>query len=100
MIKQYSTLSEALKEHTPDGNPDPSGTKIMRYFQKRFPTATHAVLFVNQDFSSSQFGAWRTLAIGPDQTYKTLAEVDGQHLYDLPSQRMYPVASVAIIKEA
>ena len=95
-LKEYATLSEAIKEHTPAENPDQAGTKIVNHFTKRFPDATHAVLFVNLDFNSSKFGAWTVMVIGPNQTYKELADVEGSHLHDLPSQRQYPVAYVAL----
>lgn len=53
---------------------------------------SHLVLFENQDFTSSQFGARTALAVGPSRTYQTLESVEGQWLNDLPSQRQYPVA--------
>lgn len=48
------------------------------------------VLFVNENMDSSQFGATSILAIGSSRTYKTIAEVDGKYINDLPSQRQYP----------
>jgi hypothetical protein len=53
---------------------------------------THLVLFQNVDFTSSDFGSSTIVAIGPNRTYKTLAEVFGKWLNDLPSQRQYPIA--------
>ena len=52
--------------------------------------ATHLVVFQNITMDSSQFGAETVVAIGPTMTYKTLAEIEGRHLHDLPSQRQYP----------
>lgn len=95
-LKEYPTLSEAIQEHTPAENPDQAGTKIVKHFADKFPDATNAVLFVNLDFSSSQFGAWTVMAVGPNQTCKTVEEIAGRHLNDLPSQRQYPVAFVAL----
>jgi len=54
--------------------------------------ATHFVLFENLQFDSSAFGQLAVLLIGPSCTYKTIDEIEGQHLGDLPSQRKYPVA--------
>ena len=53
--------------------------------------ATHFVVFENQDLSSSHLGEKSGIAIGSDFTYKTLEEVEGKWLGDLPSQRKYPV---------
>lgn len=50
------------------------------------------IAFQNQDFCSSQFGARTAMVYGQECTYKCVADVEGQHLYDLPSQRQYPVA--------
>jgi hypothetical protein len=55
---------------------------------------THLVVFQNITLDSSRLGDETILAIGPAMTYKTLAEVEGRHLYDLPSQRQYPQAFV------
>ena len=91
-MKYYTTLSQAISEHTPSKCPDRDGTKIVKHLLNKFPLATHAVLFVNQDFSSPEFGRWTVMAIGPNQTYKTTADVEGSWLNDLPSQRQYPIA--------
>jgi hypothetical protein len=45
--------------------------------------------FENVNLSSSALGARTALTVGPGCTYKSVAEVEGQHLNDLPSQRMY-----------
>ena len=91
---KYNTLTEALAAHTASPKPDQFGTHIMKRLTGRFPTMTHAVLFCNLDFSSSQYGKWTVMTVGPDQTYKTMAEVENSWLNDLPSQRQYPVAYV------
>jgi hypothetical protein len=72
---------------------------ILEKIQAKFPTAQYAVVFLNMDFNSSQFGAWTVLPVGPDQTVKTLEECSRIWLNDLPSQRQYPVAYVEIKKE-
>jgi len=51
--------------------------------------ATHLVLFENQDFCSSQFGAKSVVCVGPECTYKTPQDCEGKWLHDLPSQRQY-----------
>ncbi len=56
----------------------------------RNPGTTHLVFFENQMLGSSACGKSTVLAIGPSCTYKTLADVQGKWLYDLPSQRQYP----------
>lgn len=95
-LRQYSTLSEAVQKHTPSQHPDRDRTKIINHFAKKFPSATHAVLFVNLDFGSSHLGDWTVMVVGPGQTYSSLAEVEGSHLHDLPSMRQYPVAYVEL----
>ena len=92
MIKHYNTLTEAIEAHTPSEKPDQSATKIIRHLAANHPTATHAVLFVNQDFGSSMFGAWTVVPVGPNNTYHTVDDLASGHLFDLPSQRQYPVA--------
>ena len=54
--------------------------------------ATHLVLFENQDFWSSQFGAKTVVCVGPGCTYKAPEECEGKWLNDLPSQRQYATA--------
>jgi hypothetical protein len=51
--------------------------------------ATHLVMFENQVFDSSQFGARSVVCVGPECTYKTPQECEGHWLHDLPSQRQY-----------
>jgi len=55
---------------------------------------SHLVVFQNVTLDSSHLGDETILAIGPKMTYKTLAEIEGRHLHDLPSQRQYPQAYV------
>lgn len=52
--------------------------------------STHVALFENLDMSSSHLGERTVLCVGPNNTYKTVADLDGSHLYDLPSMRKYP----------
>jgi hypothetical protein len=97
MIQTYPTLTEALIAHAPAvKNTDQVATRCLNNLKSRFPSATHAVLFVNQAFDNSQFGAWHVMAVGPDNTYKNLEEIDGKHLNDLPSLRQYPVAAIEL----
>jgi hypothetical protein len=95
-IQKFNTLTEALVAHTSLPRPDQAATKILKHFEKRFPDDTHAVIFVNLDFSSSQFGHWTVMVVGPTETYKTLTDIDGSWLHDLPSQRQYPSAYVEL----
>lgn len=53
---------------------------------------THLVLFQCQQMDSSCFGSSTIIPIGPNNTYKTMEDVKGKWLHDLPSQRQYPVA--------
>jgi hypothetical protein len=56
----------------------------------RKPGTTQLVFFENNLLDSSSRGKCTVLAIGPSCTYKTLTEVEGKCLHDLPSQRQYP----------
>jgi hypothetical protein len=53
-------------------------------------SATHIVLFENLDMWASCYGAKKVLFVGINCTHKTVDELEGKHLGDLPSQRMYP----------
>ncbi len=64
--------------------------------QTEKPGVTHLVVFENQQFDSSQFGYRTVVIIGKPYTYKTLDDVKGKHLNDLPSQRQYPVYYVEL----
>lgn len=50
------------------------------------------VVFENQAFDSSQFGARSALPYGPEASNKRLEDLEGKWLNDLPSQRQYAVA--------
>lgn len=59
---------------------------------KRWPTAIGMIVFENLDMGSSSLGERSAMPYGPDNTIKTLDDVKGKWLNDLPSQRQYPVA--------
>jgi hypothetical protein len=54
------------------------------------PGITHLVFFENQALDSSHLGESSVVAIGPENTFKSLADIEGKWLHDLPSQRQYP----------
>lgn len=58
--------------------------------------ATHLVLFEVLDLGSPNLGHCAILMIGPGMTYKSIKEVIGKHLGDVPSRFMYPTAWAAI----
>lgn len=62
---------------------------------ERYPDAQALVCFTNMDFWASAFGRQTVMVVGPSCTYKTVQEVEGQHLHDQPSQRQYPTHWVA-----
>lgn len=49
-----------------------------------------AIGFENVNMSSSRCGERTSVIYGPGCTYKSLDDVKGKWLYDLPSQRQYP----------
>jgi hypothetical protein len=51
--------------------------------------STHVVVFMNNQMDSSRTGDRTAVCVGPNNTYKTLADCDGKWLNDLPSQRQY-----------
>jgi hypothetical protein len=59
---------------------------------RNFPDATAVVLFRNQNFDSSRFGAQSVIVVGPSNTFKSPEDCKGKWLFDLPSQRQQPVA--------
>jgi len=63
---------------------------------RKFPTATHLVLFENPDLRSSELGSRTCAVVGPDNTFKSPQDCVGKWLNDLPSQRQYPVAWVTV----
>jgi hypothetical protein len=92
----YPILTQALESCTPVKNPDQIATKVMCNSTGRVPDATDVVLFVNTNPDSTRFGAWHAMAVGPNNTLKTIKEAEGTHLNDTPSLRMYPVACTEI----
>lgn len=50
------------------------------------------VVFENLQMGSSEFGLRTALAVGPNNTYKMVAECEKIWLRDLPSQRQYATA--------
>ena len=58
--------------------------------------ATHMVVFENLQLDSSHIGERTGVFVGTNCDFKTLAQVNGRWLKDLPSQRQYPVAFAAI----
>lgn len=95
-IKTYTTLREALEKETAAPNPVEAAEHVLKVVQDKYPDATGIVLFVNVDFSSSQFGAWTCLPVGPSNSLKSVTEAYGRHLGDLPSQRKYPMAATLL----
>ena len=57
----------------------------------RHEGTTHVVVFENLQMDSSAFGERTAVRVGPGCSY-SLQEALDNHLYDLPSQRQYPVA--------
>jgi len=53
--------------------------------------AEFLVVFENPTFDSSAFGDRTVLKVGYGCTIKSVEAAEGEHLYDLPSQRQYPV---------
>lgn len=56
------------------------------------PETDGMICFMCQQMDSSRFGHTTAMVYGPNRTYKTVKEVEGHHLYDLPSQREYPIS--------
>jgi hypothetical protein len=83
MIKQVSK-AEFLKRGQFD-----AAMPIQGVF-KLYPDAVAVVLFENQNMSSSRMGEATALAVGPSNTFKSVADCEGKWLKDLPSQRQYP----------
>jgi hypothetical protein len=51
---------------------------------------THLVFFENNLLDSSHLDESSVVAVGPTNTFKSLSEIEGKWLNDLPSQRQYP----------
>lgn len=90
MTIKLITMDELLKKFDPGTRP------AIQFLAKKKPTATHIALFENLQMDSSACGACTAVLVGPDNTFRTLEEIDGRHLGDLPSQRQYAVAAVAL----
>ena len=84
------TMDELLAKFDHDTRP------AIRMLATKKPAATHIALFENLQMDSSARGACTAVLVGPDNTFKTLEEIDGRHLGDMPSQRQYAVAAVAL----
>lgn len=52
--------------------------------------ADFIVMFENVMLDSSHCGDRTACAVGPANTFKTLEELEGRWLGDLPSRRLYP----------
>jgi hypothetical protein len=57
------------------------------------------VVYENLNLSSPWCGARSALKVGPSCSVPTLEEALKGHLYDLPSQRQYPVAYWEVTEE-
>lgn len=76
------TFSELLAEFE-----RPTREKILEAIEKH--GATHVVLAVCEDMWSSNLGKQTAMMVGPNNTYKTIEECEGQWIGDLPSQRQH-----------
>ena len=56
-----------------------------------FTKAKYLVLFENQALDSSNLGMRSVLPVGPEQGLKTLEEIAGRPIGDVPSRFQYPV---------
>ena len=70
---------------------DPEVHKLLIESRQR-PGVVALVLFENQQMDSSKFGNRSALRVGPSCSTKTVEELDGKWLFDLPSVRQYAVA--------
>lgn len=71
---------------------DPDVHEKLRRLAVSNPTDTHLVLYENQLFDSSQFGARSALIVGPQRSTPTLEVALAGHLGHLASDRKEPVA--------
>ena len=62
-------------------------------------SAKWIVVYENLNLESSGCGARSALKVGPGCSVPTLEEALQGHLYDLPSQRQYPVAYWEVTEE-
>lgn len=58
--------------------------------------STHAVVFENAELRVDAPINRTALLVGPNNTCKSIAEVEGRYLGDLPSERVYPQYYAAI----
>ena len=86
-IKQ-ATAEEFLKEMNPE---------CVEHVKKMVKKtgATGLVLFRNMNMTASAFGNSTIMAFGPTCTYKTVEQVEGGHLNDMPSQQQHPMIWVS-----
>ena len=56
----------------------------------RKPGTTHLVYFEDNLPDSSHYGDCGVVAVGPNNTFKSPADLEGEWPRDLPSQRQYP----------
>lgn len=62
---------------------------VCQALYQRYPRLTHIAMFQNLELRPDRTPPTQFLAIGPENTYKTLEEVNGEHLGDVPSRFMY-----------
>lgn len=60
------------------------------------PDAIALAVFENITFDSSLFGQRTAYVVGPNNTFKTLEQIDGKWVNDLPSQRMHATSYVTV----
>lgn len=73
---------------------DPTIHDPIRMAVANYPDAESVVVFENPDLCSLSMGARTALVCGPSNTYKSWEDTKGKWLYDLPSQRQYPIGYV------
>lgn len=82
-MQRMKSLDEFLRQF------DESVHEVIR--QKLEPQGVAGVAcFECVQLDSSHLGERTAMIYGPACTYKTIEEIEGQHLGDLPSQRKYP----------
>lgn len=73
---------------------DEARTGAVKHLE-RFPTAAGLVLFRNNNFDASAYGASTVGVFGPDCAWKCVADFDGKPLGTAPSDFQYPVCWIA-----
>lgn len=96
MIPVYQNLENALEKQALASDYKAAADYVLGKINLSYPDAIAVVLFVNLDFSSSHFGKWTALPVGPSNTIKAIRDAERVHLKDLPSQRQYPAAAVVL----